>query len=454
MKIWNFISALGIDFSVDDITGKKRKILFNRIVFILTLINVIVLLLQCSLIFYNFLYYYLMGRADIIDYRKLYPEEFLYEIVSSIFYLGILYNNQRKKFDLSLKLYLFFFPVYIFIVALSFGPKIDAHFIFLICYLQIFMFCGLHQKKLIIYSLIFTTILLLLTIIGYNYFDYSFMNYLPERNYINIVTNILISVLLIYEFYKITENTEIALNHERKKSDNLLANILPESAIIELKDSGAVKPVFYPSATILFTDFKGFTKIAEKLTPKELITELDFCFSQFDKIIKKNNLEKLKTIGDSYMCAGGIPKENKSHPIDCILAALEIQTLMEGIKKNKLALGFDYWELRIGIHTGPLIAGVIGVEKFAYDVWGDTVNIASRMESSGEVGKINISEKTYNLIKDYFECEYRGEIDAKNKGKIDMYFLLKLKEEFSKDETGKNPNNRFIEEYEKIKKHH
>lgn len=165
------------------------------------------------------------------------------------------------------------------------------------------------------------------------------------------------------------------------------------------------------------------------MTPTELTKELDACFSQFDNICDRYNLEKLKTIGDSYMCAGGIPKKNNTNPIDIVMAALEIQAFMNQMKDIKEMLGLPYWQLRLGIHTGPLIAGVIGEKKFAYDVWGDTVNLASRMESSGEIEKVNISGITYELIKDFFDCEYRGKIKAKNKGEIDMYYVKNLKDD-------------------------
>ena len=237
---------------------------------------------------------------------------------------------------------------------------------------------------------------------------------------------------------------------EKQRSENLLLNILPEEVAQELKEKGTAEPVSFESVSVLFTDFKGFTKIAEKMSPNELIRELDACFVQFDKITERFNLEKLKTIGDSYMCAGGIPKPNKTNPIDTILAALEIQSLMNQIKELKKKLNNPYWELRIGIHTGPLVAGVIGEKKFAYDVWGDTVNTASRMESSGSPGMINISGYTYEKVKDFFDFEYRGKINAKNKGDVDMYFVLGIKKEFSIDGDGKRVNEKFMEIYNKL----
>jgi class 3 adenylate cyclase len=159
-------------------------------------------------------------------------------------------------------------------------------------------------------------------------------------------------------------------------------------------------------------------------------------------------LEKLKTIGDSYMCAGGLPKITKTHPIDAILAALEIKAFMDQMKSIKESLGVPFWELRIGIHTGSLVAGVVGEKKFAYDVWGDTVNTASRMESSGSPGQINISKTTYDLIKDFFDCEVRGKIPAKNKGEIEMYFVKGIKREL---QNLKVPNDIFWEKYKYFK---
>lgn len=213
------------------------------------------------------------------------------------------------------------------------------------------------------------------------------------------------------------------LNQERRKSDRLLLNTLPESIAEELKAKDRVEPKHYESVTVLFTDFVGFTGIAEKLSPQELVGELDVCFREFDRIAKKHHLEKIKTIGDAYMAAGGIPQPNETHAIDCVAAALEINEFMEALKVKKRAQNQPYWQLRIGIHTGSLVAGVIGEEKFAYDVWGDTVNTASRLESSALADSVNISGATYQQVKELFICEYRGKIAAKNKGEIDMYFV-------------------------------
>jgi len=219
-------------------------------------------------------------------------------------------------------------------------------------------------------------------------------------------------------------NTTLELvETERKKSEALLLNILPEETARELKETGRFIPRSYEVVSILFTDFKGFTNIAQHLSPEQVIAELNNCFLAFDEICEHFGLEKIKTIGDAYMCAGGIPLRNITNPFDTVNAGLAMQAWMEQWKSKKKAENEVPWEVRIGIHTGPVVAGVIGKKKFAYDIWGDAVNIASRMESSGEIGKINISEDTYQIIKNQYACTFRGAIEAKNKGKINMYFV-------------------------------
>jgi class 3 adenylate cyclase len=213
------------------------------------------------------------------------------------------------------------------------------------------------------------------------------------------------------------------LRLEKQKSDDLLLNILPEEVANELKEKGSADAKQFDMVTVMFTDFKGFTKISERLSPSQLVEEIHICFKAFDAIIAKHNIEKIKTIGDAYMCAGGLPVSNETHAVDVVNAAIEIRQFMqEHLEKKKLA-SQEVFEIRIGIHTGPVVAGIVGIRKFAYDIWGDTVNVASRLESSGEAGKINISGSTYEYVKDQFACTHRGKIEAKNKGQIDMYFV-------------------------------
>ena len=214
------------------------------------------------------------------------------------------------------------------------------------------------------------------------------------------------------------------IEEERQRSDELLLNILPANIAEELKEVGKAKARKYTDATVMLVDFKNFTKISERLTPEQLVKELDYCFRAFDFIISQHGIEKIKTIGDAYMCATGL-SDRKTVPTNIIQAAIEMQEFLEDYKKERARLGLPYFEARIGIHTGPVVAGVVGVNKFAYDIWGDTVNIASRLESNCAEGEINISASTFQLVKYKFDCEYRGKVSAKNKGEIDMYYVKK-----------------------------
>jgi class 3 adenylate cyclase/predicted metal-dependent HD superfamily phosphohydrolase len=235
------------------------------------------------------------------------------------------------------------------------------------------------------------------------------------------------------------------LGDEKKKSEEMLLNILPRETAKELQEQGFYTPRHYQLASVLFTDFKSFTSIAESMTPKELIEELDYFFQYFDAVVEKHNLEKIKTIGDAYMCAGGIPKPNHTNAIDAVLAGLEIVAFTQRVNEERIAQGRRAWELRVGINSGELVAGVVGKKKFAYDIWGDAVNLASRMESSGEVGKVNISQGTYELVKDFFVCNHRGRVHAKGKGEMDMYIVEAIKPELSLGNDGLSPNAQFRE---------
>jgi class 3 adenylate cyclase len=238
--------------------------------------------------------------------------------------------------------------------------------------------------------------------------------------------------------------TRQELQDQREKSERLLHNMLPVAVAQELKDGHRVTARFYDAATILFADFEGFTKLAESMEPKELIGQLDDYFSAFDEIAERHRLEMLKTIGDAYMCVGGVPETNRSHSIDACLAALKMQQLIAGMNRERKKLRLPHWDLRVGLHTGPVIAGVVGRRKFIYDVWGDAVNVAARMESAGAAGKINVSEAIYHRTKDLFDFEPRGSVEAKNKGRLEMFFLLRIKASFARDGEGYAPNEAFF----------
>lgn len=221
---------------------------------------------------------------------------------------------------------------------------------------------------------------------------------------------------------KVEERTE-QLNEEKQKSDELLLNILPLETANELKQYGKAVPRRYENVTVMFTDFTDFSHVSEKLSAEELIDEVDTCFGMFDQIMSKHGIEKIKTAGDAYMCAGGIPVANTTHTVDALNAALEIRDWMRQHRKERASKGLPDFNIRIGLHNGPLVAGVVGTRKFAYDIWGETVNIASRMESGSEPGCINVSGTTHTVIEDRFECTYRGKLPVKNMDDIDMYFV-------------------------------
>jgi class 3 adenylate cyclase len=215
------------------------------------------------------------------------------------------------------------------------------------------------------------------------------------------------------------------IQKEKDRSEELLLNILPYETAQELKTKGTADAQHIDEVTVLFTDFKGFTQLSEKLSPKELVAEINDCFSEFDRICERHGIEKIKTIGDAYMAAGGLPTANHTHAVDVVKAACEIRDFMNrryNSVANQLSVE-NRFQVRIGVHTGPVVAGIVGLKKFQYDIWGDTVNTANRMETSGEVGMVNISQSTYELVKDRFSCTYRGEVEAKGKGMLKMYFV-------------------------------
>jgi class 3 adenylate cyclase len=236
---------------------------------------------------------------------------------------------------------------------------------------------------------------------------------------------------------------------EKEKTENLLSNVLPKNTANEIMSKGKATKIKYNFVTVLFSDIQGFTKIAEEMNPEVLIDELDKFFFHFDSVVEKYGIEKIKTIGDAYMCAGGIPEKNRTNPVEVILAALEMQQYMDRLKASSELAGMKYWDIRIGIHTGTVVAGVVGQKKLSYDIWGDTVNTASRMESSGEAGRINISGTTYEFVKEFFVCEHRGKMPVKYKGEIDMYFVNGIIDELRNDTNG--PNERFVIKMQKIK---
>lgn len=246
------------------------------------------------------------------------------------------------------------------------------------------------------------------------------------------------------------ESSQKEIAVEKQHMERLLLNILPEEIYRELLKDHTVVPQYYKSVSVLFLDFVGFTSMCEHIELRELISELNTHFTHFDDICERHFLEKIKTIGDAYMCAGGLPMRNHSHPIDIVWAAMEMMQYIENVNVEKRLAGKDLWNIRIGINTGSVIAGVVGRKKFLYDIWGDTVNVASRMETGSNPGKINISGKTYEFVKKFFSCSYRGAIPVKHKDDIEMYYVDGFLPKYSLDTSGILPNNDFYVELGKI----
>lgn len=228
---------------------------------------------------------------------------------------------------------------------------------------------------------------------------------------------------LIFRSFRREQHTKTIIALEKQKSDDLLLNILPATAADELKTKGHSDARLFDHATVLFSDFKDFTRVSERVSPAELVKMIDLYFSEFDRIVTRHGIEKIKTVGDAYVCANGLNQSGTDRPQAVVQAALDIQAFVGQFKAEAERKGQPFFECRIGIHTGPVVAGVVGLKKFTYDIWGDTVNVAARMEQNGAPGRINISEDTHQLVRDDFACQFRGKIEAKNKGEINMYFV-------------------------------
>ena len=405
--LWNTLINIGIDNYTNDF-DKKRTRLINGI---------------CSWAFVIYLIY-------VITYANDERLKFVfYESLAGVCGYAIpVVINYYKKHNLACHFFTIFNLLFYLEQSLSGGRVIGVEYIFVPCSVTAMLFF----KKPPVVFFYFLMNMLFFGLAKYSFSHLKpFFVYNQEAHSIYIANHITMFVILfmIIYYYK-SENARQekllalkneSLTREKQKSDNLLLNILPVETAEELKRTGTAKPRRFNMVTVMFTDFKGFTKISEKIDPEKLVNEINRYFSFFDQVIIKHHLEKIKTIGDAYLCVGGMPEENNSHAADVVLAALEIQEFMQQQKSNNHDGMF--LELRIGIHTGPVVAGIVGTKKFAYDIWGDTVNTASRMESTGEAGKVNISAATYQLIKNHFACMPRGKIAAKGKGDVDMYFI-------------------------------
>lgn len=356
---------------------------------------------------------------------------FLYQFYLNIFaclmifvILWVIKEKKNVKMAGALYTILQILNSYLHGIVYSFTPTLQGTFWILMGVLIAFFVVG---KKAGVIASFFLVIFILFCIAnkesGYAYFHFEGTDSVLPESQLFVMVPVGFNLYLLWLFAKTSSIAEKQLFESNRRNEELLLNILPEETANELKLKGHADAKYYDEVTVLFADIKNFSSIAEKISPQDLVSELHLYFKTFDKIISEYKIEKIKTIGDAYLCANGIPAQSEDSAKVMILAAKEflnaVKELNEGFKKQD-KIGFEF---RIGIHTGPIVSGVVGIKKFAYDIWGDTVNIASRMESSGETGKINISGATYELVKNNFTCIHRGKIQAKNKGMIDMYFV-------------------------------
>lgn len=407
-SIWK--SVVGLAFSGIDDSLNSHNARFIQILNTLSLVFILFTL--------PYLWVYLVFEAGVNYAAEL-------GVLWHVFcYSGVIFLNSRRKYFSAKMLFSFTGILQLGMMNVFAGNATGIDLFYFGTMIAPFFIFNRNEKKYI-----FITVIIILSeyfIINHSGKVNPWIAFSPENaRKLNILNEAVVFAVIILEgvyFYKSLLLAEEKAETEQKKSDSLLLNILPEDIASELKRNGRTVPRHIPNAVIVFTDFAGFTVLSEKMSAEELILELDFCFSEFDVIIKKYNLEKLKTIGDAYMFAGGLLHSGTDFSFRCVSASLEIRDFILKRKREMSVKGQSYWDIRIGIHKGPVAAGVIGRSKFSFDVWGDTVNTASRLESSGVPGKVNISESVKTDVSGQFDLEYRGEIHAKSKGALPMYF--------------------------------
>lgn len=387
------------------------------------------------------------GAVVVMNQTNYLPLLLLNLITGLLFLLFYLLSRLRNAYNALYWPFILLIVGFLFVNALqNAGSHGGAHYYFITALVLAIILSG-KTRRTILAIVVFASATLTLLIVEWEFPELIKQYANNDERFFDVTGNLMFAQIFTGIVVQVLSQN---LNQERRKSDQLLRNVLPESIALELQQTERVQPVNYESTSVLFTDFVGFTNIAENFTPQRLVAELDGCFSRFDEIAKRHNLEKIKTIGDAYMAVGGVPKANSTHAVDCVLAALEIERLIEGLREREIAESRPYWQIRVGVHSGELVAGVVGSQKFSYDVWGDTVNTASRLESSGVPGRINISAATYELVKEFFDCEYRGRVPAKNKGEIEMYFVNGIRTELSVAGEGGQPNQMFLRLYDAL----
>ncbi|MGB5944345.1 MAG: adenylate/guanylate cyclase domain-containing protein [Leeuwenhoekiella sp.] len=340
-------------------------------------------------------------------------------LLGMMFLMALLFNRKGWRVLASIWLILAsYMSVLLFLYLLGYSSGVAV-----VCFLIIILPYMTFPRKGRPIAHIFS-ILACLTLIVTVVYQSNIMAHFEELNpylsqIINISITAFICLILIASLSALIDKSEESLMAEQKKSEDLLHNILPANIIRDLKESGKTTPKRHKNITILFTDFEGFTELVASISAITLVNELNDIFGRFDEIMEETGVEKIETIGDAYMAACGLDKETTAHAAKCIRAAQMMLSYLEDRNKTQEI----EWKMRVGIHTGTVVAGVVGKKKFAYDLFGDTINTASRIESAGEAGKINISSTTYELIKNDFTSLPRGKIFAKGKGELEMYFI-------------------------------
>lgn len=405
VRLWNGIANIGLDETTPAYDRKRVRLL-----------NIMCLISGLAY----------LGNAI---YLFQHPISFLECLLALSVNMLIISVNSLKKYALACHLFSIW-NIFIYSLMGIIQGANDATELYLIpsSVLSMFFFDRLHIN--VIYFLI-NGCCYGLTVFLQN--NYPPINVFEGQNQLYLSNHALMFAVLfamIYSFKsenlfqeKLLEERNRNLDYEKQRSDRLLLNILPAKTAEELKATGQSKAQEFKLVTVLFTDFQDFTTKSALLTPDQIVREMNSYYVEFDKIMSRHGVEKIKTIGDGYMAAGGLPIENTTNPLDVTNAALEVLEMVAAEKTKRIAEGRTFFELRVGIHSGPVVAGIIGINKFSYDIWGDTVNTAARMQSSGEVGKVNVSGSTYALIKDRYKTTHRGKIQAKGKGEIDMYFV-------------------------------
>lgn len=452
-KTWNSIIELGCGLFDSDEDVKLRKI--QNILIVVLFISFCWAILFEALLGLHMLFFLRSGIAGI-------ARLFIYYVPVTIASLGVTVlclSLQGKRKDSLCAMMAFFTGVawnFWFCISLSFESMFFLTKLVFVPLPLIALPGRTRADRAVIAAATLFVVVALIGDFAYHR-HYAPLSPLPEMYTTWLLGFVLYAVVaaLITIFHyvsKITDDAEAGLALERERSEGLLLNILPASVAQELKQAGQSRPVRFDQVTIMLTDIAGFTRMADRTDPEVLVRELDNCFSSFDAVMEKYNLEKLKTIGDAYMCAGGVPVENRTNAIDTVLAALEIRRLMARAKKNAAGNEGFVWDIRIGIATGPVIAGVIGEKKFTYDVWGEAVTTAGILEIYGKVGDVNISKATHERLMGLFNCRYRGKIEVGEGRRMEMYFVKSIKKEYSVDSGGVVPNSSFMEIYESVKR--